>query len=64
MKVPDVQATKQEILGVPIDALTMENKTTRLSHSVRQSNGVVSALDVCVVQRRIPTALPKTATNR
>jgi N-acetylglucosaminyldiphosphoundecaprenol N-acetyl-beta-D-mannosaminyltransferase len=58
MKVPIVQGTKQEILGVPIDALTMEQVLNRVDKAIRSPDrlqiGVVNAAKL-VNMRRDPT---------
>jgi N-acetylglucosaminyldiphosphoundecaprenol N-acetyl-beta-D-mannosaminyltransferase len=58
MKVPVVQGTKQEILGVPIDALTMEEVLDRVDKTIgsreRLQIGVVNAAKL-VNMRRDPT---------
>lgn len=58
MKVPAVQGTKQEILGIPIDALTMEKVLDRVDTAIgsrdRLQIGVVNAAKL-VHMRRDPT---------
>jgi N-acetylglucosaminyldiphosphoundecaprenol N-acetyl-beta-D-mannosaminyltransferase len=58
MKVPVVKGTKQEILGVPIDALTMEQVLDRVDQAIggrdRLQIGVVNAAKL-VNMRRDPT---------
>ncbi len=55
MKVPVVQGTKQEILGVPIDALTMEEVLDRVDKAIvgrgRLQIGVVNAAKLVNMRR-------------